>query len=150
MSEEKMDIDKAKITYVQGVEGSSIYLNDYRIAGPKPWGGGKIIKEWDIELTDVYRAAGIKANADQQAEIDDLKSRIEAWKEEVASLKGSVKKLEAVLSKVNSCPYSLDPASIPKDHNLDNPQVVGSMSMARSTYLAIGKALSEIPEEHLK
>lgn len=26
------------IKYVSGVEGNSIYLNDTRIAGPKPWG----------------------------------------------------------------------------------------------------------------
>jgi hypothetical protein len=26
-----------KLEYVAGVEGNSVYLNDIRIAGPKPW-----------------------------------------------------------------------------------------------------------------
>ena len=29
-----------KICIVDGVAGTAIYLNDFRIAGPKPWGGG--------------------------------------------------------------------------------------------------------------
>ena len=38
-----------KLVYVSGVEGNSIYLNDERIAGPKPWGGGKVLKEWKVD-----------------------------------------------------------------------------------------------------
>lgn len=41
---------KCRLTYVSGVEGNSIYLNDFRIAGPKPWGGGKVLKEWIVDL----------------------------------------------------------------------------------------------------
>ncbi len=41
-----------KIDYVQGVEGNSLYLNDRRIAGNKPWGGGKIIKTWNLSSLD--------------------------------------------------------------------------------------------------
>lgn len=45
-----------KIIYCSGVEGNSLYINDYRICGPKPWGGGKIIKEWNITaITDLLR-----------------------------------------------------------------------------------------------
>ena len=29
---------------VRGVEGDCLVLNDTRICGPKPWGGGRIIK----------------------------------------------------------------------------------------------------------
>lgn len=37
---------------VAGVAGDSIYLNDHRIAGPKPWGGGKIVQRWDRVAAD--------------------------------------------------------------------------------------------------
>ena len=41
---------------IEGVEGNSLYLNDYRIAGPKPWGGGAVIKSWKVRLDDLQRA----------------------------------------------------------------------------------------------
>jgi hypothetical protein len=28
-----------------------VYLEDYRIAGGKPWGGGKTVAEWDIPIS---------------------------------------------------------------------------------------------------
>lgn len=49
---DKIDEEKVNVTIVSGVEGKSIYINDYRICGNKPWGGGTIIEEWknvDIE-----------------------------------------------------------------------------------------------------
>lgn len=27
---------------INGAEGPSLYMNDYRICGPKPWGGGMV------------------------------------------------------------------------------------------------------------
>jgi hypothetical protein len=44
------------VKLVEGVEGNSIYLNDYRIAGPKPWGGGKTLKEWTVTTEDIETA----------------------------------------------------------------------------------------------
>ena len=41
---------------IDGVEGQAVYLNSYRIAGPKPWGGGKIVKSWDIEIERIRAA----------------------------------------------------------------------------------------------
>ena len=38
-----------RLELVAGVEGPSIYLNDERIAGPKPWGGGRITKSYQIK-----------------------------------------------------------------------------------------------------
>lgn len=44
---------------VAGVEGDSVYLNDpsdhygYRIAGPKPWGGGKVKQRWILNDSDI-------------------------------------------------------------------------------------------------
>lgn len=41
--------DKIKVTIVQGKEGLAVLLNDYRICGPKPWGGGTVVKEWEVD-----------------------------------------------------------------------------------------------------
>ena len=45
-----------KLAIVSGVEGTAVYLNDFRIAGPKPWGGGKIVRSWDIAPEDLESA----------------------------------------------------------------------------------------------
>lgn len=47
---------KITLLLVKGVEGFAIYLNDYRIAGAKPWGGGSTLKSWEIKLDDLKRA----------------------------------------------------------------------------------------------
>lgn len=43
-------------TIIQGVEGPSLYLNGFRVAGPKPWGGGKVLYEWTVEGEDLLAA----------------------------------------------------------------------------------------------
>lgn len=45
-----------KIDLVNGVEGLALYLNDFRIAGPKPWGGGKILRTWSVSQEDLRSA----------------------------------------------------------------------------------------------
>ena len=52
-----------RIVYVNGVAGNSLYINDYRVAGSKPWGGGKILREWDILEKDILRALNLKPRA---------------------------------------------------------------------------------------
>ena len=53
-----MNEKKYNVIYMAGVEGNSVYLNDTRIAGPKPWGGGTIVKEWAnaVSLDDIAHA----------------------------------------------------------------------------------------------
>lgn len=34
---------------VRGVEGCCLVLDDLRIAGPKPWGGGTVIHAWETD-----------------------------------------------------------------------------------------------------
>lgn len=41
------------IEIVQGVEGKSIYINDTRIDGNKPWGGGKKIATFCVSAQDL-------------------------------------------------------------------------------------------------
>ena len=33
-----------------------VYLNDYRIAGGKPWAGGTVEREWNVTIDDLIRA----------------------------------------------------------------------------------------------
>lgn len=40
----------------EGVEGPSVYINDYRVAGPKPWGGGKISRRFTARIESLKTA----------------------------------------------------------------------------------------------
>lgn len=55
-NENKNSSENVKITLVKGVYGFSVYINDHRVAGGKPWGGGQVIKEW-ILLKESINAA---------------------------------------------------------------------------------------------
>jgi hypothetical protein len=46
-----------RIELVAGVEGMALYLNGYRIAGPKPWGGGVVRNQWDVSAVDLEHAS---------------------------------------------------------------------------------------------
>lgn len=45
-----------ELCLIDGVEGSCISLNNYHIAGPTPWGGGRVLKTWKVTLDDILRA----------------------------------------------------------------------------------------------
>ena len=45
-----------RIMLVNGVEGMALYINDYRVAGPKPWGGGTAVKSWVTDEEKIIRA----------------------------------------------------------------------------------------------
>jgi hypothetical protein len=51
-----MSEDKYEVLFMQGVEGPSIYINDYRICGNKPWGGGTIGHKWQTTLDSIINA----------------------------------------------------------------------------------------------
>lgn len=48
--------DELTVELVAGVEGKCIYLNGYRIVGPKPWGGGSMLQRWTVTRADVLYA----------------------------------------------------------------------------------------------
>lgn len=35
-----------------------VYLNNFRIAGGKPWGGGDVVAEFDVTADDLRQAVG--------------------------------------------------------------------------------------------
>lgn len=41
---------------VSGPAGPSLYLNRYRICGPKPWGGGRTVLKWSATDEDITTA----------------------------------------------------------------------------------------------
>lgn len=41
---------------VEGATGLALYINDYRVAGPKPWGGGNIVHTFAITDEDLAAA----------------------------------------------------------------------------------------------
>ena len=49
---------KIFVEVVLGVEGRCLVINDIRVAGPKPWGGGKVIKRWIVDEKDIIEALG--------------------------------------------------------------------------------------------
>lgn len=51
--------DKINICVLHGSEGKSLYINDYRVSGPKPWGGGNTIFETDVTKEVLYQALGL-------------------------------------------------------------------------------------------
>lgn len=79
-----------RIDYVKGVEGNSIYVDDNRIVGKKPWGGGVTLKTWEVDkdtfLTNIRNSLGkgkchtckIQANIikDLQNQIGELQSNL--------------------------------------------------------------------------
>ena len=44
----------SKFEVIRGVEGCCLALDDTRIAGPKPWGGGTVIHTWETD--EEYKA----------------------------------------------------------------------------------------------
>lgn len=48
--------EEYELAFVSGVEGPHISLNNFRLAGPKAWGGGRVLHSWMISLTDLLRA----------------------------------------------------------------------------------------------
>jgi hypothetical protein len=48
-----------EIAIVAGVEGNALVVNGTRVAGPKPWGGGRVILKWDVDEVRLREALPI-------------------------------------------------------------------------------------------
>lgn len=51
-----MKVPYATFEIVSGVEGIALYVNDYRVSGPKPWGGGTSLHFWTVPADDLRHA----------------------------------------------------------------------------------------------
>ena len=48
---------KATIEIIKGVGGLCVSINDYRVCGNKPWGGGVVIASWKtVPMKDITQA----------------------------------------------------------------------------------------------
>jgi hypothetical protein len=49
------------IEIISGVEGPSVYIGDnssgHRLSGPKPWGGGKTLHRFKVNIDELMREA---------------------------------------------------------------------------------------------
>jgi hypothetical protein len=45
--------DDVTIEVVSGVEGLCLSINNTRVAGPKPWGGGRVIMSWKTKASRI-------------------------------------------------------------------------------------------------
>jgi hypothetical protein len=55
------------IEVVAGPEGPCLCIGDgdagYRLAGPKPWGGGRVVHRFEVRIDELTREVGIIADA---------------------------------------------------------------------------------------
>lgn len=56
--------NKAIIERIGGCEGDCLALNDMRIAGNKPWGGGTVKQSWNTTIEDILRAISDRQKED--------------------------------------------------------------------------------------
>lgn len=53
--------DKVALELISGPAGNALYLDNHRVAGPKPWGGGRTIWQGSAKRSEVMIALGIPA-----------------------------------------------------------------------------------------
>ena len=44
---------KCNVEIISGVEGLCLVINDTRVCGPKPWGGGKVVQRWTVDFDNL-------------------------------------------------------------------------------------------------
>lgn len=45
--------ERTEILEISGVEGNSLYIDDFRVAGGKPWGGGSVVQKWSVPISEL-------------------------------------------------------------------------------------------------
>lgn len=59
MSEQKLPAGYVWLEVASGCAGPSLYISDdaggYRLAGPKPWGGGVVMHRFKVNIAELKR-----------------------------------------------------------------------------------------------
>ena len=84
------------IQIVDGPAGPSLYLDDYRIAGPKPWGGGTVLYEFAFKDKDLI-AAGVTCSAESDQQVSATPAPLD------------VERLARALERMSGVSYPIDP-----------------------------------------
>lgn len=82
------------LVLANGVEGRCLYMNDTRIAGPKPWGGGTTEKTWVVSCDEIARAL-----PDSE---DDALYNVRRLRAIIRDHEKTIKQLRAALSEANT------------------------------------------------
>ena len=54
-----MDKKHLIVEQVRGCEGDCLVMDENRVAGPKPWGGGRVVKKWLLDRRQVQEIVKI-------------------------------------------------------------------------------------------
>lgn len=54
---------KVHFEVVVGPCGPALYIDNHRVAGPKPWGGGQVTHQFKADWREVLRALQIEDSA---------------------------------------------------------------------------------------
>ena len=122
--------EKMLIEIVNGCEGQSVYISDldgsgYRVAGPKPWGGGTVSKKWEVKIVHILRAVGVDRELTQLRADNQAQSEILSQKDATIRLLTKRHKLEvadnkALRDKVEAERWIPVPERLPDD---DSPHL---------------------------
>lgn len=63
-----MSVKRIDVEVINGSEGPCLSIADYRVAGPKPWGGGRTTHQWKMRIDDLLRAIPGLSYVDPDAE----------------------------------------------------------------------------------
>ncbi len=50
------------VEILEGVEGKALIIEGSRVAGPKPWGGGRVVLKFDVEVEDIKLALALRGH----------------------------------------------------------------------------------------
>lgn len=64
-------MSKVKIEVIRSAHGTCIYVNEYLIAGMKPWGGGQVMLSMEAEESDVILALEKSTYGDKPEETEE-------------------------------------------------------------------------------
>lgn len=69
--------ERIEILEISGVEGNSLYIDDFRVAGGKPWGGGSVVQKWSVPISELLSVPVIqKALLQHEAVVREETARI--------------------------------------------------------------------------
>lgn len=94
--------DKIDVAIISGVEGKALIINGWRVAGPKPWGGGQTIQQFDVPKVDILEALGRDV-----AEVVRCKDceHFEVFKNPLGSPPYGCKRLRILVPPAHFCSY---------------------------------------------
>lgn len=90
---------------VSGKEGIALYVDDFRVAGPKPLGGGNVIHRWSVERSLLAGHDLTKVAVVDKSVIEEVKH---ALKDAIIGLQGHraytpiLERVRAALAKLNA------------------------------------------------